>query len=143
MIFNCEIEILFFFLCYLENESIEELEEEQISGKKKVITIPLRFKPIELQRGSANSRFGQRRGGNRYRANRDEQPRSTSPNQGQPSPSSQQYDDQQSSYRGGPRGGGRGDQRRSNRGSRQGRSNADPNAPALDNPDDFPTLPKQ
>jgi len=67
----------------------------------------------------------------------------TSPNQGQQSPASQQYDDQQSSYRGGQRGGGRGDQRRSNRGSRQGRPNADPNAPALDNPDDFPTLPKQ
>jgi len=56
----------------LENESGEELEEEQISGKKKVITIPLRFKPIELQRGSAGSRGGQRRGGNRYRSNRDE-----------------------------------------------------------------------
>ncbi len=127
---------------FLENESGEELEEEQAIGKKKLITIPLRFKPIELQRGSANSRFGQRRGGNRFRTNRDEQPRSTSPSQGQQSPSSQPYDDQ-SSYRGGPRGGGRGDQRRSNRGSRQGRSNADPNAPALDNPDDFPTLPKQ
>lgn len=126
-------------MIYLENESGEELEEEQISGKKKVITIPLRFKPIELQRGSANSRFGQRRGGNRYRA---DQGRSTSPNQGQASPATQQYDDQQNSYRGGGRGRG-GDQRRSNRGSRQGRSNADPNAPALDNPEDFPTLPKQ
>lgn len=127
----------------LENESGEDLEEEQMSGKKKVITIPLRFKPIELQRGSANSRFGQRRGGgNRFRA---DQARSTSPNQGQASPAaSQQYDEQPNSYRGGARGGGRGgDQRRSNRGSRQGRSNADPNAPALDNPEDFPTLPKQ
>ncbi|CAF4401600.1 unnamed protein product, partial [Rotaria magnacalcarata] len=37
-----------------------------------------------------------------------------------------------------------GDYRRPGRGARQGgRSNADPNAPALDNPDDFPTLPKQ
>ncbi len=132
-----------FFFYLLETESIEELEEEQISGKKKVITIPLRFKPIELQRGSAGSRGGPRRGANRFRPNRDEQPRSTSPNQGQQSPSAQPYDDQQNSYRGGQRGGGRGDQRRSNRGSRQGRSNADPNAPALDNPDDFPTLPKQ
>lgn len=60
----------------------------------------------------------------------------TSPSQGQNAPS-QQYDEQQSSYRGARRG----DYRRSNRGSRQGRS--DPNAPALDNPDDFPTLPKQ
>lgn len=127
-------------LLYLENESGDELEEEQASGKKKLIAIPLRFKPIDLPRGSANSRFGQRRGGNRYPA---DQGRSTSPNQGQPSPASQQYDDQQNSYRGGGRGGRGGDQRRSNRGFRQGRSNADPNAPALDNPDDFPTLPKQ
>jgi hypothetical protein len=66
----------------------------------------------------------------------------TSPSQGQQSPSTQQYDDQQNSYRGGQRG-GRGEYRRPNRGSRQGRSNADPNAPSLDNPDDFPTLPKQ
>lgn len=126
----------------LENESGDDLEEEQASGKKKLIAIPLRFKPIDLPRGSANSRFGQRRGGgNRYRA---DQERSTSPNQGQPSAASQQYDDQQNSYRGGGGRGGRGgEQRRSNRGSRQGRSNADPNAPALDNPDDFPTLPKQ
>ena len=62
----------------------------------------------------------------------------TSPSQGQ-QPSSQQYDD---SHRGGSRG-GRGDYRRPNRGSRQGRGNADPNAPSLDNPEDFPTLPKQ
>ncbi|CAF4653906.1 unnamed protein product [Rotaria sp. Silwood1] len=125
-----------------ENESGEELEEEHIGGKKKLITIPLRFKPIELSRGSAGSRGGQRRGGNRFRPNRDEQPRSTSPTQGQSSPSSQQYDDQQgSSYRGVRRGG---DYRRPTRGSRQGgRTNADPNAPALDNPEDFPTLPKQ
>ena len=68
----------------------------------------------------------------------------TSPNQGQQSTSSPQYDDQQSSYRGGQRGGsGRGEYRRPNRGARQGRTNADPNALALDNPDDFPTLPKQ
>jgi len=118
-----------------ENESGEELEEEQLSGKKKVITIPLRFKPIEIPRGSANSRFGQRRGGNRYVP---DQQRPTSPSQDQRSPSSQ-YDEQQNSYRGAARGG----PRRPNRGSRQGRSNADPNAPALDNPDDFPTLPKQ
>ncbi|CAF1017327.1 unnamed protein product [Rotaria sordida] len=125
-----------------ENESGEELEEEHISGKKKIITIPLRFKPIELSRGSAGSRGGQRRGGNRFRSNRDEQQRPTSPTQGQSSPSSQQFDEQQSSYRGSGRRGG--DYRRPPRGgSRQGgRTNADPNAPALDNPDDFPTLPK-
>ncbi|CAF2592826.1 unnamed protein product [Rotaria sp. Silwood2] len=124
-----------------ENESGEEVEEEHLSGKKKVITIPLRFKPIELSRGSAGSRGGQRRGGNRFRPNRDEQQRSTSPTQGQSSPASQQYDEQQSSYRGGRRGG---DYRRPTRGTRQGgRANADPNAPALDNPEDFPTLPKQ
>jgi hypothetical protein len=105
-----------------------------------VITIPLRFKPIEISRGgSAGSRGGPRRGGGRFRPNRDEQQRSTSPSQGQNSSPSQQYDEQQSSYRGGRRG----DYRRPTRGSRQGRTNADPNAPALDNPDDFPTLPKQ
>ncbi|CAF5171276.1 unnamed protein product [Rotaria magnacalcarata] len=59
----------------------------------------------------------------------------TSPSQGQSSPS-QQYDEQRGARRGG-------DYRRPGRGARQGgRSNADPNAPALDNPDDFPTLPK-
>jgi len=112
-----------------------------MSGKKKLITIPLRFKPIEIPRGSGGSRGGQRRGGgNRFRPNRDDQQRSTSPNQGQPL-SPQQYDE---SYRGGQRGSGRGEYRRSNRGFRQGgRSNADPNALSLDNPDDFPTLPKQ
>ncbi len=76
---------MFFFLSYLENESVEELEEEQISGKKKVITIPLRFKPIEIPRGGpAGSRGGPRRGGSggggRYRdrpPNRDDQPRCT------------------------------------------------------------------
>ncbi|CAF1645097.1 unnamed protein product [Adineta ricciae] len=116
-----------------ENESGEE-EEEHMIGKKKLISIPLRFKPIEIPRNSG----AQRRGGNRFRSNRDEQQRSTSPSQGQ-QPSSQQYDD---SHRGGSRG-GRGDYRRPNRGSRQGRGNADPNAPSLDNPEDFPTLPKQ
>ena len=124
-----------------ENESGDEAEEEHASGKKKLITIPLRFKPIELSRGSAGSRGGQRRGGSRFRPNRDDQQRSTSPSQGQNSPSTQQYDDQQSSSRGVRRGG---DYRRPARGSRQGgRTNADPNALALDNPDDFPTLPKQ
>jgi hypothetical protein len=59
----------------LENESIEEIEEEQISGKKKIITIPLHFKPIEMPRGTGGPRGGQRRGGNRFRPNRDEQPR--------------------------------------------------------------------
>jgi len=33
-----------------ENASGDE-NEEQISGKKKVITIPLHFKPIEMSRG--------------------------------------------------------------------------------------------
>ena len=51
------------------------MEEEQISGKKKLITIPLRFKPIEIPRGSGGPRGGQRRGGNRYRTDRDEQQR--------------------------------------------------------------------
>jgi len=124
-----------------EEEAEEEYEEEQ-AGKKKIITIPLRFKPIDSQRGSGGSRGGQRRGGNRYRSNRDDQQPSTSPNQGQQqssSSSSQQYDDQQRSYRGARNSG---DQRRPNRGGyRQGRG--DPNAPALDNPEDFPTLPKQ
>jgi hypothetical protein len=63
----------------------------------------------------------------------------TSPNQEQQS--SQQTDEQQSSYRGGQRGSYRRPYGNSNRGSRQARS--DPNAPSLDNPDDFPTLPKQ
>ncbi|UJR15415.1 hypothetical protein I4U23_002362 [Adineta vaga] len=118
-----------------ENESGDE--EEHTSGKKKLIAIPLRFKPIEIPRGSG----GQRRGGGRFRPNRDEQQRSTSPSQGQ-QPSSQQYDD---SYRGGQRGGrgDRGDYRRPTRGYRQGRNNADPNAPSLDNPDEFPNLSKQ
>ena len=50
-------------MCYLANESGDE-NEEQASGKKKVITIPLRFKPIELPRGGpAGSRGGPRRGG--------------------------------------------------------------------------------
>jgi len=118
-----------------ENDSGEEVEEEHNSGKKKLISIPLRFKPIEMPRGTG----GQRRGGGRFRPNRDEQPRSTSPSQGQPVSPSQQHDD---SYRGGQRG-GRGDYRRPNRGYRQGRGTADPNAPSLDNPEDFPTLPKQ
>ncbi len=61
----------------LENESGEE-NEEQITGKKKIITIPLHFKPIEIPRGgSAGSRGGQRRGTGRYRdrPNRDDQQR--------------------------------------------------------------------
>ena len=132
-----------------ELESGDELEEEHLAGKKKLISIPLHFKPIEMPRGGGGSRGGARRGGNpRYqdRPNRDEQAPATSPNQDQQGSSFQQADDQASSYRGGQRG-GRGEFRRSygnaTRGSRQGRSNADPNAPALDNPDDFPTLPKQ
>ena len=66
------------------NESGEENEEEQISGKKKIITIPLRFKPIDIPRGGpAGSRGGPRRGGapaaGRYRdrPNRDDQTRCT------------------------------------------------------------------
>jgi len=74
-------------LIYLENESEEEAEEEQTSGKKKIITIPLRFKPIEIPRGGPlGSRGGPRRGGGgggRFRdrpfrddrAFRDDQPR--------------------------------------------------------------------
>lgn len=117
-----------------ENESGDEDEEEQLSGKKKLINIPLRFKPIEMpRRGGAGGA-----GGNRYRTNRDEQPRSTSPSQEQAVSPSQQYDD---SHRGGQRG-GRGDYRRPARGSRQGRGHADPNAPSLDSQQDFPTLSK-
>ena len=60
----------------------EDAEGEQTIGKKKVISIPLRFKPIEVPRGPAGSfgprgGRGQRRGdgGSRYqeRTNRDEQ----------------------------------------------------------------------
>jgi len=72
-------------ICYLANESGDENEEEQIAAKKKVITIPLRFKPIEIPRGGpAGSRGGPRRvgsggGGGRYRdrPNRDDQTRCT------------------------------------------------------------------
>ncbi|CAF0779852.1 unnamed protein product [Rotaria sordida] len=134
-----------------ENESEEEVEEEQISGKKKVITIPLRFKPIEISRGS---RGGQRRGTGRYqdRPYRDDQRRSKSPSQQQLSLSQQagehQNDEQPRSYHGGSRpGSGRGEFRRVYRNSARGgghnRSNADPNTPDLANAVDFPTLPKQ
>jgi len=146
-----------------ENVSGEENEEEQISGKKKIITIPLRFKPIEIPRGGpAGSRGGPRRGSGRYRdrPNRDDHQRSKSPSQQQPSSYQQtgeyQNDEKQQSrpYRGGGGGGqrqgsGRNEYRRSYghsaRGSRGGynRSNTDPNTPDLDNTVDFPTLPKQ
>lgn len=46
-----------------------------MAGKKKIITIPLRFKPIEVPRGASGSRGGQRRGGTRFRQNRDDQQR--------------------------------------------------------------------
>lgn len=147
----------------------EDADEGQTIGKKKVISIPLRFKPIEVPRGPAGSfgprgGGGQRRGGGggRYqeRTNRDEQGTANTPNP-RPTPASQPNSDYQNdeypqpSYRGGARGGGsfrgagRGENRRpygnSARGSRGGynRSGADPNAPDLDNALDFPTLPKQ
>ncbi len=66
------------FFLYLENVSGEENEEEQISGKKKVITIPLHFKPIEIPRGGPmGSRGGPRRGSGRFRdrPSRDDQQR--------------------------------------------------------------------
>jgi hypothetical protein len=53
---------------FIENESGEEVEEEHLSGKKKLISIPLRFKPIDIPRGS---RGGQRR----FRGNHSDQPR--------------------------------------------------------------------
>lgn len=57
---------------FLENEEEEENDEEQqASGKKKVINIPLYFKPIEMPRG------GPRRGTGRFRPNRDERTRCT------------------------------------------------------------------
>ncbi|CAF3162803.1 unnamed protein product [Rotaria sp. Silwood2] len=137
-----------------ENESEEEVEEEHLSGKKKIITIPLRFKPIEIPRGS---RGGQRRGAGRYqdRPYRDDQQRrSKSPSQ-QQLPSSQQAgeyqnDEQPRAYHGGSRqGSGRGEFRRIYRNSARGggggynRSNTDSNTPDLANALDFPTLPKQ
>ncbi|CAF0966369.1 unnamed protein product [Adineta steineri] len=156
-----------------EGESEEEGEEEQISGKKKVITIPLRFAPIDIPRGGPfGSRGGSRRGGGGagrgqfrdrpYREDRpyrDDQPRATSPSQ-QQSPVSQQAGEYQNDeqhqhqqsrpYRGGPRqGSGRGEYRRSYgnsaRGSRGGydRSQANPSTPNFNNAVDFPTLPKQ
>jgi hypothetical protein len=58
----------------------EETEEEQTSGRKRIISIPLQFKPIEGPRGPAGSygsKGGSRRGGGggRYndRPNRDDQ----------------------------------------------------------------------
>ena len=58
----------------LDNESSEEIEEEHSTGKKKYISIPLQFKPIETLRGPPSSRGRQRRGGGvRYPSNRDEQ----------------------------------------------------------------------
>ncbi|CAF1407567.1 unnamed protein product [Rotaria sp. Silwood1] len=136
-----------------ENESEEDIEEENISGKKKIITIPLRFKPIEFPRGS---RGGLRRGTSRYqdRPYRDDQRRSKSPSQ-QQLPSSQQTgeyhnDEQPRSYHGGSRqGSGRGEFRRIFRNSTRGgggghnRLNTDSNTPDLANAADFPTLPKQ
>jgi hypothetical protein len=154
-----------------EHESGEENEEERTSGKKRIITIPLHFKPIEIPRGgSAGSRGGQRRGTGRFRdrPNRDDHQRSKSPSQQQsapyqqtgeyqndeqqPPPQQQQQQQQQQSrpYRGGPRqGSGRSDYRRSYgnsaRSSRGGynRSNPDHNTLDFDNTVDFPTLPKQ
>lgn len=125
-----------------ENESEEEYEEEQFVGKKKIITIPLRFKPIDSGRGS--SRGGPRRpaGPGRFRENAP----SDSPSQESPAPTGTQGADSQGNYRTGQRG-ARGDQRRSfgnsNRNPRSGRSQAEVDAPSLDNPDEFPTLLKQ
>ncbi|CAF0860303.1 unnamed protein product [Adineta ricciae] len=138
-------------------EEENEDEDEHVSGKKRLITIPLHFNPTELSRGgSFGPRGGPRRGGRyRDRPYRDDQQRSKSPNQ-QQSPTFEQTDEnrfddqQQKPYRGGARQGpGRTEYRRpygnSARGSRGGynRSHANPNTPDFHNTLDFPTLPKQ
>jgi len=117
-----------------EDEDVEE-EEEQMVGKKKLINIPLHFKPIATGRGG--SARGGRRGGNpRYRE-RTEQT-ATSPEQGATGDESQ---------RAAPAPSTGGNYRRpygnAARSSRSGRNQGDSNALALDNPEDFPTLPKQ
>ncbi|CAF4248877.1 unnamed protein product, partial [Rotaria magnacalcarata] len=69
-------------------ESEEEIDEENTVGKKKIITIPLRFKPVDLPRGGYG---GPRRGAGRVhdRSYRDDYQTSKAPNQ-QQGPSSQQ-----------------------------------------------------
>ena len=69
-------------LCYVieSGSGEEEAEEEHTTGKKKIISIPLQFTPIDGPRGPAggfNSRGGPRRGGgvgrSRDRPGRDDQ----------------------------------------------------------------------
>lgn len=116
-----------------EDEDLEE--EEQMVGKKKLINIPLHFKPIATGRGG--SARGGRRGGNpRYRE-RNEQ--ATSPEQGTTAPA----DESRRGAASASTGGYRRSYGNSARTSRSGRNQGDSNALALDNPEDFPTLPKQ
>ncbi|CAF2036097.1 unnamed protein product [Rotaria magnacalcarata] len=136
-----------------ENESEEEIDEENTVGKKKIITIPLRFKPVDLPRGGYG---GPRRGAGRVhdRSYRDDYQTSKAPNQ-QQGPSSQQTGEykpdeqqqQQTRPYGGPRqGSGRGEYRRTYRNSTRGdhnRSTVDPNKFDFANTLDFPILLKE
>lgn len=147
-----------------EQEEVESEEEtdEQSVGKKKLIQIPLFFKPIETPRGGSGGRGG-RRGGPRPQAERSAPPRDEqgqAPQQQTAPSSSQTTGDEerpQSGYRGGrgaggSRGAGRGEYRRSYgnaaRGSRgghyssAGKSGDSTSKFDFGNTDEFPTLAK-
>lgn len=142
-----------------EEAGSEDEGDEQVIGKKKIIQIPLRFKPIETPRGASAGRGGRR--GPRPPSDRpaphDEQGQAT---QQQTAPAAQPTGDEerpQSGYRGGrgaggSRGAGRGEYRRSYgnaaRGSRGGQySSGGKSGDATSkfdfgNTDEFPTLAK-